>query len=157
MSTRATPPSPNCEAPVTIRALVRKRAEIAGQIKATEVELRKMLAAMDHIDFAIHIFDAAYATDTIRAIPPLRYAFRGQSQKILLDTLREASGRVSTEELGLRLLVDRGLTADDPDIRRMFTRRANASLQHMRRNGVVRNFKRPPGDRSVDWELVRDA
>ena len=145
-------PKPDVKSPA-VYALMHKRAELSGEIEAAQVQLRKLLSSLDHIDFTLRIFDSAYAPETIRAIPKLRYAFRGRAQKIILDTLRQAEYPVTTTDLGIRMIADRGLSTDDPDLRRCFTARANASLQHMARKGLARRVRRV--GKKVEWEIVR--
>jgi hypothetical protein len=146
-------PKPDVKSPA-VYALIRKRADISGEIAAMQVHLRKLLTSLDHIDFTLRIFDSSYALETIRAIPKLRYSFRGQTQKIILDTLRESTRPITASELAIRLIAGRGLAADDPDLRRLFSSRANASLQIMLKRGTVRRVRKV--GKRMEWELVRD-
>jgi len=58
----------------TISGLVRKRAEIAGQIEHTQDQLRQLVIDLDHI------FDPSIELEEIKAkpVPPKHHAFRGQ-------------------------------------------------------------------------------
>lgn len=59
--------------------LVRKRAEIAGQIEHTQDQLRQLVIDLGHIDASIHIFDPSIELEEIKArpVPPKHHAFRG--------------------------------------------------------------------------------
>jgi len=56
MTAASTTPRPAHNAPKTVSGLVRKRAEIAGQIDLTQLGLGLMIADLGHIDAAIRIF-----------------------------------------------------------------------------------------------------
>ena len=43
-----------------IAALVRKRAELAGEIEAGETRLRTLRASLAHVDATIRLFDGDY-------------------------------------------------------------------------------------------------
>jgi hypothetical protein len=64
-----TTPRPTHDAPNSVSGLVRKRAEIAGQIEVAQIGLRRMIADLDHIDAAIRIFAPELATETIKSRP----------------------------------------------------------------------------------------
>lgn len=150
MKNKATP-VPDSGSPVSY-ALIQKRADIAGEIEAKEVELRRLLNVLDHIDFTIHLFDPNYEIAAIRNTPKLRYNFRGESSTVVLDTLRMAKEPVSTEEIGVKLIEARRLDPGDLGLRRLFRYRTNSIMQYLAAKGLVRRAKRV--HRMLFWELA---
>jgi hypothetical protein len=151
MSHRITTP-PEGRRPATY-ALIQKRAEISGELKAKKLEIRRLIEALDHIDYTIHLFDSGYEIATIRDIPKLTNNFRGDTSKILLDALREADRPLNTEELAIKLVDGRHLDSGDPKIVNLFRARAGSTLQFQRGKGLVRSTGRV-GKMNL-WELVR--
>lgn len=140
-----------------LSGLIAKRAEIAGQIAATREELRKLIVALDHIDAAIRLFDPGYDVESIRDKPvhPAQIARRGDSIRLLLDLLREATEPLSTKQLALQVMAHRGLNAQDDALVLTMTRRVGASLRGYKDKGVVRSFKDGRYGKYDLWELVR--
>jgi hypothetical protein len=52
--------------PHVITALVKRRAELAGQIEATHEALRKMVLDLENLDATIVLFDPDYQVEAIR-------------------------------------------------------------------------------------------
>ena len=52
--------------PHVITALVKRRAELAGQIEATHEALRKMVLDLENLDATIQQFDPSYQVEAIR-------------------------------------------------------------------------------------------
>ena len=154
MTAARTTPRPTHDAPNTVSGLVRKRAEIAGQIEVAQIALRRMIADLDHIDAAIRIFAPEIATETIkgRPNPPQHQALRGEVKRIILDALREAQHPLTTADIAQRVMGARCLPASDPELRTLFIRRVGQSLHVMRHKGVTRIVEQP--GRFQGWMLV---
>jgi hypothetical protein len=143
------------ERPNTVSGLIAKRAEIAGQIGVAQIELRRLIANLDHVDATIRLFAPDLATETIRSkrpIPPQHQALRGEVKRIVLDTMREARRPVTTAEIASRVLSARMLPATDPELRKLFVRRVGQCLLMMKRKDVVRIVELP--GRFQGWELT---
>jgi hypothetical protein len=54
------------------------------------------------------------------------------------DILREANGPMGTREIALRLIAQRGLSADDAEFVTTMARRAATALGALRKKGVAR-------------------
>jgi hypothetical protein len=143
------------ERPNTVSGLIAKRAEIAGQIEVAQIELRRLISNLDHVDATIRLFAPDLAVETIKSrhpIPPQHQALRGEVKRIVLDTMREARGPVTTAEIASRVLAARMLPASDPELRKLFVRRVGQSLLMMKRKDVVRIVELP--GRFQGWELT---
>jgi hypothetical protein len=147
--------NPNIERPNTVSGLIAKRAEIAGQIEVAQIELRRLIANLDHVDATIRLFAPDLATETIRSkrpMPPQHQALRGEVKRTVLDTMREARRPVTTAEIATKVLSARMLPATDPELRKLFVRRVGQCLHMMRGKGIVRALELP--GRFQGWELV---
>ena len=84
---------------LTTRGLIKKRAEISGRIHALHEEAARLVAALDHIDQTLRLFDPEIDFDDmpVKMLPPPNAAFRGEFQRSLLEMLRGVQ-RLSTAE-----------------------------------------------------------
>lgn len=154
MTAARTTPRPTHEAPNTVSGLVRKRAEIAGQIEVAQIALRRLIADLDHVDATIRIFAPEIATETIksRPNPPQHQALRGEVKRTILDALREAQHPLTSADIALHVMAARCLPASDPNLKLIFVRRVCQALNLMRHKGVVRSVEQP--GRFLGWELA---
>src|ERR1700724_4813750 len=113
------------ERPNTIAGLVAKGAEIAGQIDAARAPLRQLIVDLDHVDAAIRLFDPDYDTAAIRpkTYPVAQVTRRGDSIRLILDFLRQATEPMTTRQIALKVMTARGLNTDDAALVLMMTRR----------------------------------
>lgn len=144
------------ERPNTIAGLVEKRSEIAGKIDALREELRKAIVDLDHIDAAIRLFDPNYDIGAIAARPvrQAQIVRRGDSIRMILDLLREATEPLSTKQITLKVMSLRGLNTMDDALVMMMTRRVGASLRGYKDNGTVRSIKDDRYGKYDLWEIV---
>jgi len=141
--------------PNVLHALTRKRAELAGRIEHGQLTLRHLIAELDHIDAAIRIFNPAIDVGAIRPrpVPPRHAAFKGEVTRIVLDTLREADRPVTSRDIALRLMKERGLSPDDRGLSVIMVKRVCACLRVHRQKGLVRPV--PTIGSLQGWEVVK--
>lgn len=144
------------ERPNTVAGLVAKRAEIAGQIEVTRETLRELIVALDHIDAAIRLFDPDYDIAAIRAKPnhPAQVARRGDSIRLILDLLRQATGPMTTKQIALQVMAARGLNTTDAALVLTMTRRIGASLRSYRDNGSIKSIRDGRYGKFDLWEIA---
>jgi hypothetical protein len=132
---------PGTEQPNVLYALTRKRAEIAGQIEHNQLALRHLIAELDHIDAAIRIFNPDIDIQAIRSkpVPPRHAAFKGEVTRIVFKALREAKEPLTSRDIALRLMKERGLNPDDRELSVIMVRRICACLRVQKQKGLVRN------------------
>ena len=140
----------------TINALIRKRAEIAGQIELLQQQLRSAVVALDNVEATLRIFapDIDLAAHGERKVPVAHHAFRGELTRIILETLRNATRPMTTTEVTERMMEVRSLARSDARLFRTMSQRVNASLRHLEKvRQLVRGM---PGPGQVKmWEIVR--
>jgi hypothetical protein len=145
----------DADQPNVLHALTRKRAELAGQIEHTQLELRHLIAELDHIDAAIRIFNPAVDIGAIRSkpVPPRHAAFKGEVTRIVFKVLREAKGPVSSRDIAKVLMWERGLNSDDRELSVIMVKRVLACLRVQKRKGLIRNA--PYAGGLLGWEANR--
>ncbi len=80
-----------------LSALIVKRAELAGKIEATQLELRQLVIDIDNVDATIRIFQPDIDLEEIRPkpLPARNTAFRGEVTRIILNTLCQSAEPMS--------------------------------------------------------------
>jgi len=115
----------------TINGLVRKRAELAGDIQNGQDKLRQMILDLEALDRTLLMFDPGYKIDAIKPKafrPPEDWAKRGQMTRLILGILRLASEPMTSRDIAVGLMAERALdTGDDRLVRLMTGRTGNVS------------------------------
>jgi hypothetical protein len=99
-----------------LTGLVKRRAELAGEIEATHERLRKMIEDLEKLDSVILQFDPAHDVEGIKPKafrPPEDWARRGEMTRTVLSILRQAAEPMTTRDIALEMLVSRALNKDD--------------------------------------------
>src|SRR6266404_3860358 len=124
-----------------LNGLVKRRAELAGDIENTHEALRKMVLDLESLDATIVQFDPDFQVESIKPKafrPPKDWSNRGQMSRIILSVLRQASEPLTTRDIALQLLIERALDKSDQRLLRLMTKRVGVALRGQRENGVVR-------------------
>src|ERR1700732_2473117 len=139
-----------------LNGLVKRRAELAGDIERTHEALRKMVLDLESLDATIVQFDPDFQVETIKPKafrPPKDWSNRGQMSRICLSILRQASEPLTTRDIALQLLTERALNREDKKLLRLMTKRVGVSLRLQRDNKVVRS-EQGPGQYML-WEICK--
>ena len=144
----------DAEQPNVLHALTRKRAEIAGQIEHNQLALRHLIAELDHIDSTIRIFNPLVNIGAIRSKPaaPRHPAFKGEVTRVVFDALREAEVPITSRDIALRLMAERGLDPADRGLSIIMVKRICACLRVQKNKGLVRVA--PYAGDLLGWEVV---
>src|SRR5260221_2630183 len=140
----------------TINALIRKRAEIAGQIENLQGQLKKSVVDLDNVEATLRLFapDIDMTAIGARRVPTAHHAFRGEVSRIVLETLRVAVAPMMTSAIAERVMVERGLDTADVALKRVMVNRVSACLRHWeRKRGALRSMPGPTHSRM--WEIAR--
>lgn len=136
--------------------LVRKRAELAGDVENTHNRLRQLVDDLGTLDGTIQFLFPDIQIESIRPKafrPPKDWANRGQMSRIALSILRQAAEPLTTRDIALQMLVERALDRDDQRLLRLMTKRVGVALRRQRDNGVVRSAQGP--GQYMLWEVAR--
>src|SRR5258708_17316591 len=115
-----------------VSGLIKRRAELAGEIERTHENLRKMVLDLENLDATIVQFEPDFRVETIRPKafrPPKDWSNRGQMTRIVLSILRQASEPLTSREIALELLVERALDKTDQRLLRLMTKRVGVALR----------------------------
>ena len=99
-----------------VSALVKKRAELAGEVQRIDERRTALKAHIAHIDAVLRLF--AYAGDPALIKPRRRRNWifrRGELQRMVYDIEREADRPLQKDEIAAMVL-DRKGWAHDPDL-----------------------------------------
>lgn len=149
------PQQPRPDQPNVLHALLRKRAEIAGEIEHAQKRIRNLIVELDHVEATIHLFAPEAKVETMRPkpFPPRHQAFKGELIRLVLGTLREAKQPLTSRDLAHVVMRARGLSPDDLDMTTIMTRRVGSCLLAQEHRGVTRRVdKVGPYQR---WGLAR--
>jgi hypothetical protein len=107
---------------VVLSGLVKRRAELAGDIERTHEALRKMVLDLESLGATIIQIDPDFQVETIKPKafrPPKDWSNRGQMSRIILNVLRQAAEPLTTRDIALQLLVERALDKSDQRLLRL--------------------------------------
>tara|TARA_R110000787_G_scaffold36855_4_gene93822 strand:+ start:2520 stop:2960 length:441 start_codon:yes stop_codon:yes gene_type:complete len=142
------------EAPNTVSGLIRKRAELAGQMEHHQAMVRQLIIDLDHIDATLRLFQPDITLEDIKPkpLPPRHAAYKGEVARVILGALRESSRPMTTEELAQHVMAGRSMNTADKNLTKTVTKRVGSCLRHHRAKGVLRSVKGADG--FLVWELV---
>jgi predicted nuclease with TOPRIM domain len=135
-----------------IVALVKRRADLAGELNDTQGRLNQLHADLAALDDVIKQFDPDYRLDSIRP----RYRRQASTaetasiSRAVLDTLRRAGEPLSAKAIGALVMAERGLNEQDRALVRSMTKRVDMALRYQRTNGMV---EARDGEAGVIWGL----
>lgn len=138
-----------------LTGLVRKRAELAGQIEGAQTSLRQLIIDLDHMDATLRLFKPDIDLEDIRPkpLPPRHSAFRGEVARIVFDTLWQSQESMTTRDLAMHVMAERGLNTADKGLVRTVQKRVGACLRWHRSKGTLRSHEGP--GQFMLWEISR--
>jgi hypothetical protein len=119
-------------------------------------ELRQRVIDLDHVEAVLKQFDPDVQISELgpRKVPQVLADIHGDTGRVILDTLREATVPLSTCRICEAIMKARGLDTDDKAPCRLMMRRTVANLKHRSvKRGLIRSMP-GPGQEYV-WEIVR--
>ncbi|QXQ05472.1 hypothetical protein KX816_14670 [Sphingosinicellaceae bacterium] len=138
--------------------LLARRAAMAGEIDALREQLGVLLSGLDHVDATIRIFKPDIDLEDLpsRPIPPPSAAFRGEVQRFLLHTLRNAPEPMNTHQLAVAIMEQRRLNTADRVLFKLISQRTGHSLSKLRRAGLVQSERFSTGA-LLRWQVKRET
>ncbi|MEO6312984.1 MAG: hypothetical protein ABIO47_12060 [Sphingomicrobium sp.] len=135
--------------------MLRKRAELAGEVEGLRAQLRTLLSALQNVDAAILIFRPDIELDDLPegSVPAPFTGFRGEIQRFLLDVMRESADPLNTFELADRIMAKRGIDASDRIHATLIRRRTGYALSKLRKAGKVSSRATGKGA-PLQWTLA---
>ena len=126
------------ERPNTVAGLIEKRRVTLANLKLAQADAQRLTADLDALDRVIGLFAPEIEGRGFKAkrLPPPYAARKGEMQRAVMDTMREADGPVTSLMIAQRFCEARGLEADGPTLT-MIRNRASGTLGKMCANGAV--------------------
>ena len=148
---------PDAEHPRVLHGLLRKRAEIVDKIEENQLDRRKLLADLAHVDGAICLFSPDIDLGAIKAktIRFGNWSPKGAVTRPLYDALREAKGPLTANAIAMKIITAKGLDVEDPEVLRSMFKRVRFCLRDQRNRGFVRNTAVVGDEQLLEWVLVR--
>lgn len=141
--------------PHVITALVKRRAELSGDIESTQKHLQQMILDLEHLDRTLLMFDPDYRIETIKPKafrPPADWSKRGEMTRLILGILRLAAEPMSARDVALQLMLERCLDTNDDKLVRLMAKRCGVALRGMRDRGIAQSYEGP--GQLVLWSLT---
>jgi hypothetical protein len=139
-----------------LTGLVKRRAELSGEIEATHARLRKMIDNLEKLDSVILQFDPEHNVEGIKPKafrPPEDWAHRGEMTKACLSILRQAVEPMTSRDIAIEVLMNRALNTEDQKLLALMVKRVGVALRLQRNNGVLRSLTGP--GQFMLWEIER--
>lgn len=138
-----------------LSGLLRKRAEMAGEIDGLAAVLQEKMVALDHLDATIRVFKPDIDLETVKpkTVPPRHQALPGEMIRGVLTVLRESKKPLTSMEITLRLMQRRVMNANDKGLVRTVSKRVIACVRNGRTKGLLKSIKTP--GQQLLWEIVR--
>lgn len=137
-----------------LHALVRKRADLAGELERVHARGRELQHAIAHVDAVLAILHPDVQIDLIRPKRrrPPHAAGYGEVTSVIIDCLREAETPLTSRELAQAVVEARELDEQDRALEVLMAKRVRACLRGHRVAGRVRALELP--DAPQGWVLV---
>jgi hypothetical protein len=139
-----------------VSALKEKRIQIASQIESLQGQIRQATIDLDHVEASLRLFDpdVDLAALSPRKIAQVLYDTKGDTGRVILETLRTSMRPLTTAAVCEAVMKARGLDTNDRSLCRLMMRRTNANLKHWaKRRGLIRSM--PGVGQQLLWEVVR--
>src|SRR4051794_7313713 len=139
-----------------VSALKEKRIKLATEIERIRETLRQRVIDLDHCEATLKLFDPDVQISDLgpRKVPQVLSDIHGDTGRVILDTLREATAPLSTSRICEAIMKARGLDTEDKGLCRLMMKRTMANLKHWsKKRGLIRSM--PGIGQQYVWEIVR--
>jgi hypothetical protein len=122
----------------TITGLMRKRAELLGEVQRCRDRLAKAENAIESIDRVLKCLGHAGSVSDMKPIGTRNLMFdRHGLSRFVLDEVRAAEGPVTSRDLAVKLIILDGRDPLDNSLVSDIVKRVGRVLRNLRRDGVV--------------------
>jgi hypothetical protein len=137
-----------------LSGLMGKRGEITGELEALQARANDLLTALAGLDATIRLFAPDVDLETVGFKRATTYlaATPGHTSRIVLDTLRAAPEPLTSRDLTLLVMKERGLSASDHNLLLTMQRRVLSALRNLQIRGRVQSDKRSGSN--LRWRLA---
>jgi len=137
-----------------VEGLVKRRAKLAGEMKAAQASLAQMARDLETLDNAIKLVAPdldipAIAPKMVK--PPEDWSKRGEMSRQVFAVLRASERPLTSREIAAAMIIQRGL-ASTPKLLNLMTRRVATCLRDRRDQGLVENVE-TRGGQYLEWRI----
>jgi hypothetical protein len=140
---------------LAVAALVRKRAELAGEIEHAQDRIAELRATLVHLDATIRLLCPDAEPELVKPKKPGRkdcdWFGRGELGRLALDVLRDAAEPWGSLRLARAVMERKGMEPGDLAALRRVKNMLNGALQRREGRLVERVVH---GPRSVGWRVA---
>jgi hypothetical protein len=139
-----------------VSALKEKRIQVASLIQSLQGQIRQATIDLDHVEASLKLFDpdVDLAALSPRKVAPVLYDTKGDTGRVILDTLRNSMRPLSTAQVCEAVMKARNLDTNDKALCRLMMKRTTANLKHWQaKRGLIRSM--PGIGQQLLWEVVR--
>lgn len=138
-----------------VEGLVKKRAELAGEMLRTQERLAQYARDLETLDNALKLVAPdldipAIAPKMVK--PPEDWSKRGEMSRQVFGILRTSQKPMTSREIAAEMIVQRGLAAT-PKLLNLMTRRVSSCLRDKRDRGLAENAP-TRGGQYLEWRLA---
>ena len=136
-----------------LAGLIRKRAEVAGELEEAQSRVRRLMVDIDAVDATIRMFSATVDLAEIKpkALPRRHAAYHGEIMRAIYAAFRETAGALTTHDMTIRVMATRGLNVSDVLLVRTMQKRVGAAMRQMREKGRVQS--EALGGGKIGWKM----
>jgi hypothetical protein len=119
---------------IALNALIRKLAELAGELERDEAAVRQLKVDLAHLEATILMLgpDTDLAALKPKRLWPAHEAGKGDMAHVPFATLRVAERPCSTKELAMHVMAERGMDTANRAVVKMITSRVASCLRPFR-------------------------
>ena len=137
-----------------VEGLVKRRAALAGEMKAAQARMAQMARDLETLDNAIKLVAPdldipAIAPKMVK--PPEDWSKRGEMSRQVFGILRASQKPLTSREIAAEMIVQRGLAAT-PKLLNLMTRRVAGCLRDKRERGLAENAE-TRGGQWLEWRI----
>lgn len=138
-----------------VEGLIKRRAKIAGEMKAAQERMGQMARDLETLDAALKLVAPDLAIEAIApkmVKPPDDWSKRGEMSRQVFAIMRTANKPLTAREIAAQMVVNRGMAAT-PALLNLMTRRVATCLRDRREQGLVENVE-TRGGQWLEWRLL---
>lgn len=139
----------------TLSGLLRKRAELAGEVETHRSRWEDASASLEAIDRAILVFSPGLTASELpeRKRAPVAADGTTELQRFLLDLLRRSGEPVRTLQAAAAMGAERGIDPRDRVATTLLRKRVADAFYRLRKRGVV-SAERYGSGSELEWSLI---
>ena len=137
-----------------LNALVRKRAELAGELERHETTVRQLQIDLAHLDATIRLLSPDTDVSRIKpkGLPPPLATPKGKLGAIVFAMLRTAQRPCGSAELAKHVMIERSMHTTDAKLVRLMETRVCSALRYYRAKKLVRAIK--TNGEYIRWQII---